>query len=516
VIPSATAAAPGRPALARRAFFVVMLAGATLRLLALGKPFYIDEIVTMTVATQPIGSMGAVMRQIDASPALYPLLLHVWLAVSHSDLWTRLLSAAFGIAAVYVVYRLGRRAFGERTGLLAAGLMALAPAHVEYAQYVRSYSLFTLLAALQVLVFMRCLDVGSADEDRSAAPFVWFAAATAALFYTHYLSALILLPEGLFAAWRLRAMPGRVLRCGAAVAVAVALFAPGIPLLGHNLEFDRARNADRPPPPPAYVLLPNLLADLSLGPKPLGFSHPTVRRATLGAGLVIFPVLLVAGAAAGWRSRRDATVLLLLVAFLPMLVYVLSGRRLVAVRFFLPFAVAYVALLAHGLASFGRRTRLALLAAVTVVCVIPLVHFTRDFEWSYDHHAVARAIEARWQPGDAMLFVHPYEAFYYRWYLGPEPAMTGLVFTALEDQGTYVIKPASITLERAEPRVLAAARAHDRLWIVGQTTRSFASDPIEEARVLAWMDATFHRLDDLNGLTHADPVVRLYRVARTP
>jgi hypothetical protein len=151
-------------------------------------------------------------------------------------------------------------------------------------------------------------------------------------------------------------------------------------------------------------------------------------------------------------------------------------------------------------------------AALAIVCAIPLWHFYRTFEWSYDHRTVAREIAARARPGDVLLVVHPYEALYYRWYLDGLMPDRGLVFTALEDQGGYVIKPASVELSQARARIEEAAAAHPRLWVVGQSRRSYASDAAEEARVLAWMDSTYNRTGDLGALTGNDPIVRLYSV----
>ena len=69
-------------------------------------------------------------------------------------------------------------------------------------------------------------------------------------------------------------MRARLLRWTAAVGLALVLFLPGVPLLLHNMAFDRIRNEDRPPPPPAYRLVPDLVAELSLGQRALGFSDP--------------------------------------------------------------------------------------------------------------------------------------------------------------------------------------------------------------------------------------------------
>jgi 4-amino-4-deoxy-L-arabinose transferase-like glycosyltransferase len=515
-----SAAGPGPSAgLPRLPFTIVLVIAAALRIAALDKPLYVDEISTITVATAPLASMGEVMRQIDASPALYPLLLKLWLTASHANWWARLLSAIFGWLLVPVLALLACRLFDWRAGLATAFVAAIAPAHVHYAQYVRSYSLFTFLAALHLLWFTDLLAVSGVRRDVTRTQTLAFALLTAALLYTHYLSLLLLPAEGLFAITRWRSDRRRTLAWIAAVAIGGVLFLPGVPLLLHNMAFDRVRNVDRAEPPSAVKLLPDLVAELSVGQRPLGFSEPSVRRATLAAAAVVFPLLLIAAVASGWPTRRDAIVLLLLFAWLPVAIYVGSGRRLVAVRFFLPFMTAYLVLLGCGLAAAvraGRAWGAAAAVALTVVCAIPLWHFYARYVWSYDHRQVAAAIAAAAgsnssaSKDEVLLFVHPYEQFYYRWYLGDRLAMRGLIFTPLEEQGVYVIKPPPLDVARAQARVQITASRYPRVWIVGQSKKSFASDADAERHLLTWMDATYTRGADLSALTGGDPVVRQY------
>jgi uncharacterized membrane protein len=497
----------------RLIFAAILFAAAALRLTGLTKPLYIDEIVTITVAAQPLSAMAGVMRQIDASPALYPLILHAWLGVSHADAWVRLLPAIFGILAVVAFAGVAARAFGWRAGIAAAAVMAVAPAHVHYAQYVRSYSLFTLLAALHVWLFMIWMDPAS---RATRARFVLLAGLTAALFYTHYSSVLLLPAEGLFALWRWRRSRGRVIGWAAAIGVALVLFLPAVPLFLHNVAYDRVRNEQRPSPPPLTELVPNLVADLTLGQQAISFGDAGTRRVVLGAAALVFPALWILGAVRGARTRPDMVILLTLVAWLPVVLYVGLGRKLVAVRFFLPYMSGYVAVLGCALASLRPRARAIAGAAVLILCAVPLWHFTTAYAWSYDHRRVAQAIGQRAAPGDLLLFVHPYEQFYYHWYLDDRMPMQGLVFTALADQPGYVIKPPPIEFDRAAARITGAAAMHPRLWIVGQSRRSFASDAQEESRLFAWMDARFDRVADLDALTGGDPVVRLYAVRQAP
>ena len=337
----------------------------------------------------------------------------------------------------------------------------------------RNYSLFTLLVGIHVRLFMDWLDP---EVDYSRARFVALAIATAALFYTHYLSALLIVAEGVFALAYWRRTRSRVLGWGAAIVLGFVLFLPGVPLLRHTMAVDRSRNLDRAAPPPMAQLIPHVVSELSVGQQSLGFTDVRVRQITLGAAAIVFPGLWLLGTLGARGARAPAWWLLSAVAWIPLLIYVGSGRRLVAVRFFLPFAMAYLAVVGLGLARLRRTVAIAAFALLGVICAVPLVHFYRHYSWSYDHRRVAEAIGQRLQPGDRMLFVHPYEAFYYRWYLGDRVPMQGLVFTALVDQPGYVIKPAAIRLSEAQPRIEAAARQATRLWIVGQSMRSFASD----------------------------------------
>jgi hypothetical protein len=387
--------------------------------------------------------------------------------------------------------------------------MAIAPAHVEYAQYVRSYSLFTLLAAVHVWLLIRWSDTTERPRAGVAAALTL---TTAALLYTHYLALLLIAAETVFALVVWRRARGRVLGWAGAVAVGGVLFLPGLPLLLHNVTFDRVRNAQRPEPRALVRVLPDLMGELSVGQRVLGFSNPTLRRATLGAAAVLLPSLLLVGVFRGWRRSPEVVVLLLAVMVVPLAIYLGAGRRLVAVRFFLPFMTAYVVLLGCGLASLSRvRAAVATLLLVGI-CGVPLWHYYTRFAWSYDHRTVAAAIAQRSRPGDVLLVVHPYEALYFRWYLAERLPIRGLVFTALEEQPGYVIKPPPIEFEPARRRVVAASSEYSRLWIVGQSPRSFSSDPHEQARLLAWMDEAYVRADDLATLTGDDPVIRLYEV----
>jgi len=67
----------------------------------------------------------------------------------------RLVSAAAGTASVYLVYRLGREAFGRPAGLVAALLLALAPLHVAYSHMAVTDVTATMLSLLALLLLLQ-------------------------------------------------------------------------------------------------------------------------------------------------------------------------------------------------------------------------------------------------------------------------------------------------------------------------------------------------------------------------
>ncbi len=76
-------------------------------------------------------------------------------------LWARMFTACLGAATVYVVYRIGRIAYGPPVGLLAGALLAVAPGAVYYADTVRVDIPMVFFATLTVLLGLNVLRRGA-------------------------------------------------------------------------------------------------------------------------------------------------------------------------------------------------------------------------------------------------------------------------------------------------------------------------------------------------------------------
>jgi 4-amino-4-deoxy-L-arabinose transferase-like glycosyltransferase len=82
-------------------------------------------------------------------PPGYPLLVAPLYRLLGADpLWAQLLNAFLGAGTAPLTFALGRRAFGERAGLLAAGIVALFPSLILFAGVTLSETAFTFFALL--------------------------------------------------------------------------------------------------------------------------------------------------------------------------------------------------------------------------------------------------------------------------------------------------------------------------------------------------------------------------------
>ena len=116
--------------------------------------------------------------------------------------WLRLPSLCFGALAVLGVYRVGRRAFGATTGLVAAALLAVAPGEIALSQLVRQYTLQHALLAFALAALLGFLATGR------RAGLAAYSLLLGAALLTHYgtallLAAILLWLAGLAAAGRI-------------------------------------------------------------------------------------------------------------------------------------------------------------------------------------------------------------------------------------------------------------------------------------------------------------------------
>jgi hypothetical protein len=131
-----------------------LVAGISLRIGDLAwEPLSFDEAASVYIARQPFFSVLEKNGAFNSSPPTMLLLLHFVLKVGDSEEFVRAISVLGGIAAIGVVYQIGKHLHPMRdySGALAALLFALSSQQILLGRQFRVYALGELFGALGLL-----------------------------------------------------------------------------------------------------------------------------------------------------------------------------------------------------------------------------------------------------------------------------------------------------------------------------------------------------------------------------
>lgn len=186
--------------LASCALIAVLLAGAAIRAHDLGQEcFDEDELYAVRIQGASLHSLGALLGR-DAFHTNHPPLMSVpflyWNAVfGTKEAAVRALPLLCGLAAVFLIYRIGLRLGGPGAAVLAALLLAINPLHIAYSREARQYTIFVTITLAAHLFFLRCLEKGGRG-NRLVYSFL-----VAVDLLTHYFAVPALAAHGIVALW---------------------------------------------------------------------------------------------------------------------------------------------------------------------------------------------------------------------------------------------------------------------------------------------------------------------------
>ncbi len=148
---------------------------------------WFDELVSLYLSTTDWISFWRTVSVREANMVLYYILLRFWVHVGSSELAIRAMSLAFSVAAVPMVFLLGRRLFGARVGAMASLLLAVNAFNIKYSQEARSYALVLFLIISASFLFVRAM------ENPSFRNWGWYCLAASASFYAHLFTILVII-----------------------------------------------------------------------------------------------------------------------------------------------------------------------------------------------------------------------------------------------------------------------------------------------------------------------------------
>jgi hypothetical protein len=433
--------------------------------------FWADEVESMKPLMKPgVDPVYILTRNFHG--ALHKALLVVWsVPFGTSDGAARMLSAVLGSLTVPIVYLTARRWLGERTGRLAAFLLAINPFHIWYSQEVRGYVLLMLLSVVSMAAFFRETRARSWSSAVGLGFSLWCACLSS------FGAFFLMLTQGAFTllmAWR-RDYPIR--RYVAIVLVVLVCLAPYLHTFGSSVEVEKlavvGEVTDETRLRGSHTFSPLALAHtlyaysvgVTLGPS-INEMHRSLTLATFRPHL---PLMAAAGLVFGWvglrglfGSRRRPELAGFLTLWLAMPIAASAALAIVNLKVYnvrYPSAgfLAWVLFLAVGIGAMRRSLRWVTLVLVVVLSGVSIYGMrTNTMYWRPDARSAAELVLREGRPGDRIIvytIMEPFE-YYYGW-IGRGPCeRKGVTHWHLE-------KP-----ERFEKWYRETTAGAERVWLV--------------------------------------------------
>jgi hypothetical protein len=386
-----------------------MVAGLTLvafgvRWACVHQSLFGDELIFWNIVHhRPLHDVVSVVRETEKTPPLGFVLSWVTARGGDAASLVRLPSVLAGVATVPLLVALGRRTIGGAAGLVAAAWFALSPFEIFYGTESRSYALATGFVVLSTLSLLTALDTG---RRRQWALYV--VAATGAV-YSHYISALVLIPLAAWALWTHRPRWREQLLAHGLVVAAFAAWIPSFLVQARHSGAEANRIAGLSPFTFGNVM--EVAAKPLIGHPYAGFQRipgavPLVALGVLLAGLLIARAVFRnqrAPAHALTKPRRSSRgVLLALLAVAPaaiVIAYSAQPHRSFLLSRNASVGVPFALLLIGGvLTGFRRRIAVTASAAALAAVAVGAVQMVQPEFQRPDTRGAARFVDARATP----------------------------------------------------------------------------------------------------------------------
>jgi uncharacterized membrane protein len=413
----------------------------------------------------------------DTHPPLYFLIVHFSRQLlGESDFSYRYLSVIAGVLLVPVVYQFGRRLVGRRVGLLAALLTAVNPLYVWYSQEARMYTLLVLLATLASYALWRAL-----SGKHLVRMFILYVTTAGLAFLTHYTAAILIafqIPFWLWILWRQGQR--RLILMG--LIAGILLFIPFIPFTVPRLFAGVETNYFYVSP---LIMLQDIVHGYGMGPT-TRFSQLSIRLLDVGVAIILIAGII----GLQWRRKNVLQQAFLLVLLLAVVIGLALGSLIKpmyqGVRHTIIGSVAFILLLAQGVAVIHQRSRWIGYIGVMVLTLGPLISLNNLFnDPSFvkdDLRSLVRTIESRAGDQDVIIYNNAILLSFHEHYQQRDD----LTATALP---VYPYTAGGQT----EERLARLAEQYERVW--------FVLDPPADGRdtesvTRRWLDENLTTIED--------------------
>jgi hypothetical protein len=389
------------PEWARVGGFLLILTALSvlLRTKYINGQFWMDEAITVGIASHHLSAIPGVLRM-DGSPPLFYMTLHVWMSLfGNTEAATHTLSLLFGVLTVPISYWGARGMFGKRVATFAAILFATNAFISIYSEETRMYALMALLGLLATIGWLQGFVL------RRRRYVILFAIAQGLMLYTHAWA--LFYGAGTFVAlillWRMSDDAAREHLIRDAILAyggAGALFLPWLP----NFIFQVTHTAA------PWDVAPRFGAPIQLSRNVLGGDRVTVA--------IVAPAVIGLAPLTRGRGRRTPEArlmwMMIVIPTLTLLFAWLASQITPAwvPRYFAPIVAPIVLLSALGMARAGLIGVAGLLIAV--ICLAAPGTYSPEFKSNM--RDVAGEMNGFLHPGDLVIVGQPEQtplAYYY-------------------------------------------------------------------------------------------------------
>ncbi len=470
---------------------VVLIAiSAYVRTRAISGSFWMDEGLSVGIASSPLWDIPGVLR-VDGSPPLYYMLLHVWMDVfGRSETAVHWLSLTAALLSIPAAMWAGWSLWGRRAGYVGAVVCALLPFLTAYGEEARMYALMALFALLAAACWTH------AFVYRRRGYLIGFAVLQAAMLYTHSWG--IFFGVGAFLAvipvWQASDERGRIVKDAAlAFGGAAILYLPRVPTLLYQASHTGAPWANKP----------RLGVPIQIARDVLGGYGPAVTLLLVG-GFGLAAVLR----GDDTREKRSVWTLAIVAIVTLGLAWLLSQLSPAwASRYFAAMLGPLILLIALGLAR-ARTLGLVALACLAVFWIDPTEYVDG---YKSDVRDIGAEVGAQMRPGDLVISGQP-EQSPLIWYYMPGGLEYADTIGAVGDPRHMDWVDALDKLEAAEPRevlppLLANLRPGQKVLFVRPLTEG-----VENWRA-PWTQLVRRRSAQWGAILAGDTTLRQVQVA---
>lgn len=415
----------------------ILFISVLVRVLVLNQSLWLDEAIS-ALAAKNNSFTGLVTQFIKADnhPPFYYLILKAWADVfGYSEVSVRLLSVIFGVATVFVVYKIAQllvkqalpstvhhSLFTKYFPYLSAFLMAILPLHVYYSQEVRMYVPAGFFASTLIYFFLKTF-------EKKVKPISWvmFSLSLVFLIFTDYMPVFLLPILPVYAVLRKTDKKWRssFLLSWAPMLVVGLVWLPTFIIqikgggnLLTNLPNWKLVAGGATIKQVALVWIKFILGRISLSNKAIYYS-------LILAVSIPFAVSLIKS------FLKKGFLIIKLWLIVPLVLGFIASFLFPAFIYFRYIFVlpAFVLLLSYGILSLGDRlVRNVLFALIVLFSLLNLsIYYLDSNQHREDWRKAVSFVEARVKPDEKVVFINPEPFAPYQWYANNMNNIVGLV-----------------------------------------------------------------------------------------